>query len=336
MPDHHHPRARPSAHAICALLLGLAGASSSFVDVRFEGLGRTREITARQVLSATPGSPCDSICRQRDIEALDRLGIFAEARAEIREDTLVYRVRELPWVLPVPNGRVSDEDGVSLGAGLKTPNLLGRAIAGEFLFLLGRSQEFQVSLTSDRIGELPLGFDIYAARVDRDDDLRGFTEESHTGRLRLEAPTNRPIRVHGSIQAVDLGIDRDASLTGDGRDLLLSGALGVAIDTRDRRSLVRRGLRYELALERVGADADGWMLLNDARIWQPLGDRWTLHGSWLSETQRGLLGPWRTFVIGGGNTARGLPSGRLQGRSERLATAEIRWLAFPVRALRIF
>ena len=320
---------------LAAALCALAASAHSYADVRFEGLHRTRESTLRQVVAARAGEPCDSACVRADLEALDRLGVFAEARSETRGDTLVYRVRELPWVLPVPNGRVSDEDGVSLGAGIKTPNLLGRAIAGEFLFLLGRSREFQVSLTSDRTGDLPLGFDLYAARTDREDELRGFDEESHTARLRLETPTNRPFRLHGSIQALDLGIDRDASLTGDGRDLLLSGTLGVAVDTRDRRSLVRRGLRWELSGERVGADADGWMLLNDVRWWHPLGERWTLHGSWLAETQWGILGPWRTFVVGGANTARGLPAGRLMGRSERLATAELRWLAFPVRAFRI-
>lgn len=318
-----------------AFVVGVAASASSFSDVRFEGMSRTRESTVRQVLSAKPGSACDSLCRQRDLEALDRLGVFAEVKADVRDDTLVYRVRELPWVLPVPNGRVSDEDGVSLGAGFKAPNLLGRAIAGEFLFLIGRSQEFQASITGDRVDELPLGFDLFAGRTDREDELRGYEEESHTVRLRLEAPTDRAIRVHGSVQALDLGIDRDASLSGDGRDLLLSGALGFAIDTRDRRSLVRRGVRYELAVERVGADADGWMVLNDARGWLPLGERWTLHGSYLAETQWGTLGPWRTFVIGGANTARGLSAGRLQGRSERLATGEIRWLAFPVRAFRI-
>lgn len=318
------------------MLLAASPVVHPFADVRFEGLHRTREQTARLVISAVPGGECDSICQRADLDALDRLGVFAEARAEVRDDTLVYRVRELPLLLPVPNGRVSDEDGVSLGAGIKSPNLLGRAIAGEFLFLWGQSREFQISLTADRTGDLPLGFDLYAARTDREDEFRGYDEESHTVRLRLETPTNRTIRAVGSIQALDLGIDRYASLTGDGRDLLLSGSLGLVIDTRDRRSLVRNGLRWEISGERVGADADGWMLLNDVRWWHPLGERWTLHGSWLSETQWGRLGPWRTFVIGGGNTERGLPAGSLVGRSERLVTAEIRWLAFPVRAFGIF
>lgn len=325
-----HPSYRFAA-ALCTLVATV----HSFAVVRVDGLRRTREETVRQVLKARPGEECDSLCRRHDVEALDRLGIFAEARPEIAGDTLVYRVRELPMLLPVPNGRVSDEDGVSLGAGVKSPNLLGRAIAGEFLFLLGQSREFQISLTSDRLGAVPLGFDLYAARTDREDEFRGYDEESHTLRLRLEAPTDRSLRAIGSIQALDLGIDRDRSLTGDGRDLLLSGSLGAVIDTRDRRSLTRRGLRWELSGERVGADADGWMLLNDLRVWHPLGERWTLHASGLVEQQWGRLGPWRTFVIGGANTARGLPAGRLIARSERLATAEVRWLAFPVRAFRV-
>lgn len=317
------------------LVLTIGAVTNVSAAWRIEGLKRTQLATVGQVLAAPRVEGCDSLCIARDLDALDRLGIFADVTSRRVGDTLVYQVRELPWLLPVPNGRVSDEDGVSLGAGVKMPNLAGRAIASEFLFLLGPSREFQISLTADRTGSLPVSFDLFAARVDRDDELRGFDEESHTGRVRLGWPSDQPIRMEGSVQALDLGIDRDASLSGDGRDLLMSGTVGLLIETRDRRSLVRDGGRYELSLERIGGDADGWMLLNDVRHWMPLTDRFTLHGSFLSETQWGRLGPWRTFVIGGGNSARGLPAGALQGRSERLLTGEVRWLANRVRPVRI-
>lgn len=329
------PKLDPRIRLSLVVALLCAGRVAASELKKVEGLVRTRQETVDRILSSAEGAACDSLCIRSDRDALDRLGVFADSRVERRGDTLVYVVRELPWILPVPNGRVSDEDGVSLGAGIKTPNLLGRAIAGEFLFLLGRSQEFQVSLTGDRFAGRPLGFDLFAARTDRRDEFRHFFETSHTARLRLEAPTDGSWRAEGSIQALDLALDRDKSLSGDGRDLLLSGAGGLVVDTRDRRSLVRRGVRGELSMERVDGDADGWMLLQDLRVWQPLSERFTLHGSWLSETQWGRLGPWRTFVLGGGNTVRGLPAGSLQGRSERIATGELRWLAFPVRPVRL-
>lgn len=331
------PTAAPTflTRSLVLLVLAIGAFTAPFAAWRIEGLKRTRLSTVERVLVAPRVGDCDSLCAVRDLDALDRLGIFADVAARRVGDTLVYQVRELPWLLPVPNGRVSDEDGISLGAGVKMPNLGGRAIAGEFLFLLGPSQEFQVSLTSDRIGSHPVAFDVFTARVDRDDELRGFDEESHTGRVRLGWPSDQPIRMEGSAQVLDLGIDRDASLSGDERDLLMSGTVGLLIETRDRRSLVRDGGRYELSLERIGGDADGWMLLNDVRHWMPLTDRITLHGSFLAETQWGRLGPWRTFVIGGGNSARGLPAGALVGRSERLLTGEVRWLANRVRPVRL-
>lgn len=324
----------PLARLLALLVLGCGALAELSAAWRIEGLKRTRQTTVELVLTAPRSEDCDSLCVARDLDALDRLGIFADVASRRVGDTLVYQVRELPWLLPVPNGRVSDEDGISLGAGVKMPNLGGRAMAGEFLFLLGPSREFQLSLTAERLASLPVSFDVFTARVDRDDELRGFDEESHTGRLRLGWPSDQPIRLDGSIQVLDLGIHRDASLSGDGRDLLLSGTVGLLIETRDRRSLVRDGGRYELSIERIGGDADGWMLLNDVRHWMPLTDRFTLHGSFLSETQWGRLGPWRTFVIGGGNSARGLPAGALQGRSERLLTGEVRWLANRVRPVR--
>lgn len=321
--------------SLAILVLVLGAWCESFAAWRIEGLRRTRAGTVEQVASASRLETCDSQCVAADLDALDRLGIFAEVSSRRVGDTLVYRVRELPWLLPVPNGRVSDEDGVSLGAGVKMPNLGGRAIAGEFLFLLGPSREFQVSMASDRVGAWPVAFDVFTARVDRDDEQRGFDEESHTGRIRLGWPSDRSVRVEGAAQALDLGIDRDASLSGDGRDLLLSGTFGILVETRDRRSLVREGGRHELSLERIGGDADGWMVLADLRHWVPVGERFTLHCSFLGETQWGRLGPWRTFVIGGGNSARGLGAGALAGRSERLLTGEVRWLAHRVRPVRL-
>lgn len=318
---------------IAILLLALRVGSTEAARLRIEGLRRTDSLMVASLLAAPGRAWCDSACLASDMEVLDRLGVFAGMEWERRDSLLVYRVRELPPVLPVPNGRLSDEEGISIGGGLKAPNLLGRAISGEFLFLWGHSREFQASLTADRMGEAPVGFDVFAGRTDRPDELRAFTEESHTLRGRLEYPTDHPWRVSSSIQVLDLGIDRDRSLSGDGRDLFLSGTFGLVHDTRDRRSLVRRGTRAEVSVERVGADADGWELLGDFRWWHPVGKRWTLHAACLSETQRGILGPWRTFLLGGGNTVRSLTAGSLQGESETIATLEIRYLAWPVRSV---
>jgi outer membrane protein assembly factor BamA len=69
---------------------------------------------------------------RRDITRLDNLGIFSSASvtAEATDSTvaLTYHVREMPWIIPYPRVRYTEENGWSIGAGVTSVNLFGRAI----------------------------------------------------------------------------------------------------------------------------------------------------------------------------------------------------------------
>lgn len=316
-------------------------ATGPLPPVPVDGLSRTLPATATSALEGLEPTDCDSSCLEEGVSRLERLGVFAEVRAgRDSSGAARWRVRELPWLLPVPNGRLSDEEGLSLGAGVRTPNLVGRAIAGEFLFLAGNSFEVQGSLASDRWGSLPLSWEAYAGRTDRWDEARDYREVSHRGRLELSWPADRPLRVLARGDLVHVDADRSGiALEADGTDWLPSATGGLAWDSRDRRGLTTAGWKGELSWEKVGGllggPADGWCTVVDLRGWIPLGGPFGLHLSQLLEDQRGRTGGWRTFVLGGANTARGVAAGRLVARSEQIATAELRWLVLPVRSFRV-
>ncbi|MBK9579404.1 MAG: BamA/TamA family outer membrane protein [Fibrobacteres bacterium] len=324
-----------------ALLGGQAPDSSRVPrEVELVGLQVTRPHVVVPYLTAKAGEPCPQECVQSDLDRMDRLGIFASIESAWRGDTLVYTVNELPWILPVPNGRISDEEGVSLGAGFKAPNLLGRAIAAELLFLAGSSLEFQASFQASRIGTLPLGWETMAGRTERMDEGRGYQEVSHQGFARLWGPTDGAWQLLGEMRLVEVESDRDGiCLSRDRMDVIPSIRAGILRDTRDRRSLTSRGWYTEWSVEKAGrplhGPVDAWQFLSDNRMWIPVAGRFSLLASNLLEHQVGKTGGWRTFVVGGVNSARGLPGAWAVAPSEDLATLEARWTLLPVRPVRV-
>ena len=324
-----------------SLILGVTWAAIAgppISEVRVSGLVHADSSRVQLEIRARPGVPCDSSCVQEDLDRLERLGIFAEVRAQRSGDTLVYRVLELPWFLPVPNGRITQEEGVSLGAGVKAPDLFGQAVAGEFLFLAGSDFEWQASLSAARVGALPLQVDLHTSRTQRFDDGRDYRELSYFNSLQMSAPSDGALRVLAQATLSRVHADRDGiCLSGDRADWIPSLRGGVVWDGRDRMGLTTRGLYQELSLEKAGRPLDGpvdaWELLSDSRLWIPFSERWGLHASHLLEWQRGEVGGWRTFVVGGTNTARGLPGAWSVAPSEELATLEVRWLVAPVRVV---
>ena len=235
-------------------------------------------------IQASAGDVCDSLCVIRDLERLEHLGIFASATPLRTGDTLTYQVVELPWFLPVPNGRISDEEGLSLGAGLKTPNLLGQAIAGEFLFLAGRDFEWQAAASSNRLGFLPLAWDAVTSRTQRWDDGRQYREISYSSALRAEGPSDGPLRLLAEADLVEVHANRAGiALSADHSDWIPSLRGGLVWDDRDRLGLTRNGAYQEISLEKAGRPLDGpvdaWEFLSDTRLWIPFSERWGVHAS---------------------------------------------------------
>jgi len=321
-------------------LFALGGDSTpvpgTLAQVRLEGLRHTDSARVAVEIRAAAGQVCDSTCVRGDLDRLEHLGVFASVTSERSGDSLAYRVVELPWFLPVPNGRISDEEGLSLGAGLKTPNLLGQAIAGEFLFLAGRDFEWQAAASSNRVGFFPLAWDAVTSRTQRWDEGRKYREISYASSLRAEGPSDGPLRLLGEANLVEVHANRAGiALSADRSDWIPSLRGGFVWDDRDRLGMTKSGAYQEVTLEKAGrpfaGPVDAWEFLSDTRLWLPFSERWGLHASNLLERQWGTVGGWRTYVVGGSNTVRGLPTAWSVAPSEELSTLELRWLALPVR-----
>lgn len=311
-------------------------------EVRLEGLSRTREAVVLRELSCKAGDGVDSAAVRRDADALERLGIFAGIEPRLDSaGTLTWHLQELPWILPVPNGRMSDADGLSLGGGFKSPNFLGEAVSLEVLGLLGGVTEWQVAGSGGWIAGLPIGWDAYTNRSEREAPFVGGHQTSVRNQLLLRYPDDAPLRLElGAGLAWVREENRSLSVSPDGRDWIPSLLVGGLWDSRDRLGLTRKGIFQELLAERMGGplggSLDGWMLTSDTRTWFALSQDWGLHAANLLEWQTGTVNAWRGFVVGGPNSARFLPAAQLQGRSEDLASLELRWTAVEPHPVRVF
>jgi len=315
------------------LTIPVLAAATPVREVRLEGLSRTREAVVRRELSLKAGDEADSAAIRRDADALERLGIFASIASRTDSvGTLTWSFQELPWILPVPNGRLSDADGLSLGGGFKSPNFLGEGISLEVLGLLGGVTEWQVAGNGGWIAGLPVGWDVFTNRSEREAPFVGGHETSVRNQVLLRYPNDSRLRAElGGGLAWVREENRTLSVSRDGRDWIPSLLAGIQWDGRDQIGLTRHGLYQELLAERLGGplggDLDGWTLTSDTRIWVPLEGPFGVHASNLLDWQTGTVDAWRGFVVGGPNSARFLPSARLKGRSEDLAALELRWTA---------
>jgi outer membrane protein assembly factor BamA len=313
------------------LLCALPAWAVTISAVRIEGLSRTRERVVQRELRLAVGDKTDSASLAEDADRLERLGIFAEIRPRLDSlGTLTWEVKELPWVLPVPNGRLSDADGLSLGFGVKSPNFLGEAINLEALSLFGGVTEWQVAATGSWIAGFPVGWDVFTNRSEREAPFYGGHETSLRNQFLLRWPSDQLLRLEAGagISWVREG-NAAATVSSDRRDWIPSVTIGLQWDGRDRTGLTRKGLYQELLAERIGGtlggDLDGWQLTSDTRAWMPLSKRFGIHAANLCEWQTGIVDAWRGFTVGGANSARFLPAAELRGRSEDLAALELRW-----------
>lgn len=327
---------------LVCLTIPVLSAADPVREVRLDGLSRTREAVVRRELSVRAGDAADSAGIRRDADALERLGIFASIGSSLDSaGTLTWKLQELPWILPVPNGRMSDADGLSLGGGFKSPNFLGEAVSLEVLGLLGGVTEWQVAGNGGWIAGQPIGWDLYTNRSEREAPFVGGHETAVRNQVLLRYPNDSRLRAElGGGLAWVREENRSLTVSSSGRDWIPSMLAGLQWDGRDRIGLTTRGLYQELLAERMGGplggDLDGWMLTSDTRAWLPLGGAFGLHAANLLDWQTGTVNAWRGFVVGGPNSARFLPAARLRGRSEDLATLELRWTAVEPHPVQVF
>ncbi len=330
--------AAPDPDAVCR---EAEGRYVTFQD--FQGLRTTDAAVVSRELHNHPGDRFTCEKWERERTRLEDLDIFSEVSLEaaVRDSqaALTYRFRELPPYIPFLAVSKTDQDGLSLGPALASLNFLGQGIRAEFITRFGGTTEAQASLTSTRLGPLPLQYDFAVLRVDSYNEFEAFHEDSW--RTKLDAALGledwdgpAPAYLIGAAELFHMGSARSDSavvLRADG-DWVPRLGLGARWDGRDRRHLPRIGLYQEMRLTQnggfLGGPADYREWLSDSRLYLPWLKRNTAVAMALYQYRDGKLGSsfgrYDRFHAGGANTLRGYTHDALRGKSECILTLENR------------
>src|SRR4029450_13710165 len=84
---------------------------------------------------------------------------------------LTITVREMPWLIPYPAMKISDQTGFSLGIGAASGNLFGRDITLSSKVLFGGASAYQVKLDWPWITGNHVSFNLVANHLVRDDPV---------------------------------------------------------------------------------------------------------------------------------------------------------------------
>jgi outer membrane protein assembly factor BamA len=308
-------------------------------EVRFEGLKRTKEyIVTRELISAV-GDPLRQENLDKEIQRFERLDIFSdfEIKTEIEagEVILTYIFVETFPILPSLGLRISDENGISIGGGFKSPNLKGRDIFFSGRVLFGGTKELELWIENPWVSGNHLGYSLEYYHRERDNLITESFEIANELYLRVGSYLGENGRAGGSLESINIMSDEPGTtLSPDGFDKTtrLGGYLGY--DNRDAFPDTRSGWWNEIALAgdvRLFKNSSKFVQLDvDIRRYQPLPfwDRHNLAIFSLTTLRSGKVGvdiaPWQVFGIGGTNTVRGWEFAARKGKNQFINTLEYR------------
>ena len=319
-------------------------------EIRIHGLRYTRESLVRNQLTSRVGEPYSRETIARDRERLDRLAVFSSIQIEPEAAggavVIHIRIAETSRWMPFPAFSVVEENGVSVGAGLKTAGIFGRAISASFDARLGGQQEIEFLLDSPwgLRDKTWFGGEIHARS--RTNELDHFPEKALEGEARGGFQFGPSLRLGGRFEFLTVRADLPEATLSDKRTESTPGlGLIAAYDTRDLWSDTHRGWQNVVTVTRyggfLGGPANFSKTVVDIRRYQPLAKKHTLAVFSFSTFQSGEVGVdipiYRDFHLGGTNSIRGWSdlSARV-GKNQLINTVEYRYDLVKPKSFRVF
>lgn len=308
-------------------------------EIKIEGLKRTKEYIVTRELVSKVGEPLLKENMDKEYRNLELLDIFMEIEIkQIVEENgviLTYRFTETYRWLPMIGFQISDENGISVGGGLKFPNLFGKNMFFSGRVLFGGATTVELVLGNPWFAGNHLGYKLEYYRRERENLIGDFYEKAHEFYLRIGSQLGENSRIGGSLESVNVHSDTDGiTLSPDNVDRVTRIGLYMKYDSRDAFVDTRRGWWNEVAISRevriFKNASDFYQLDLDLRRYQPLPywDRHSLAIFSLLTLRTGEVGkevaPWQRFGVGGTNTVRGWEYAFQKGKNQFVSTLEYR------------
>src|SRR5512137_287564 len=204
-------------------------------EIRVEGLTRTQEYIVTRELISRKGEPYREENVTKEKVRLERLDIFvdiqAEAVVEEGQVVLTFRFVEILKFLPSLSVQITDENGISVGVGVKVPNVRGRDISFSGRVMGGGSALGQFVIQNPWFAGNRLGYSLEYYYRDRQNLLADFLETSNELVLDFGAPLGGYLRYGAHLEYQDLRSDKDGvTLSPDNHDQVARLGLYLVYD----------------------------------------------------------------------------------------------------------
>jgi len=315
-------------------------------EIRFEGLGYTKEWVVRRQMISNVGEPYTKESAVDDYRSLDQLKIFSSIHFDVEHGhdgvILTVTVTEVNPYTPSVKIGITDENGVSVGAGASSANLKGTALKASASFNVGGQSGVKVGLNSPwHPRKLPM-YDLRFSWQIRDNAADNFREKATEVIAVVQTNLGRNFRVGARFDFFSMGSDVDGvTLSETNRDNVPQLGALVGFDSRDFPRNPDNGLLASVDIHRAGGDANYWRSNLDFRAyWSPLGRQHTFTFFSLTTVTTGEVGVdipvWDDFHIGGTNTVRGWTFGARVGKNQLINTFEYRYLLLAPKLVQIW
>ena len=305
-------------------------------EIRIKGAHRTKKYIILRQLSSKVGEPCLEQNLKEDENKLKKLGIFSQVDVFAMEDkgktVVVVEVKEYSLYLPAIKVQISDENGLSVGGGMKSLNFSGRGIYFSGSLTIGGATTISLVMENPWFSDKHLSYRVEFYQRDRRNKVDDYNEIASELFLSISKKIGKNIQAGTRFSFQSIGSDTvGKTLSENNRDNVPAVGLFLGFDSRDSATDPHYGWHNELEISKVGVfggDSDFWRGNLDLQFYLPITHRNTLALFSLTTYTGGTVGkeiaPWQDFSIGGTNSVRGWSLGTHQGKNQFINTVEFR------------
>jgi outer membrane protein assembly factor BamA len=320
-------------------------------QVRIEGNQDTREDVILAAMASKVGEVYTQESALLDRKWISQLGVFTSMFFSTVETgdgvTLVVTVTEVNKYTPAPVIKITDENGVSIGARMSSGNLFGSATKASAYFTVGGATNVGVRLIDPWVPGKSwwLGYRLDYAHSERRNELYDFDESSDD--LLLQLTRNITNELRWGAQVMYLAVKSDTpgiTLSANNRDHIPALGLFMQRDSRNLPVYPTQGGWLGVNIKKYGlggVDTDYWQLGLDLRRYFQLGsprNSVALYSmATFSSGQVGVDIPvYMQFNLGGANSVRGWGLGSRDGKNQFINTLEYWHVLLPYKRVKVW
>lgn len=318
-------------------------------DITLAGNHITKDWVIAREIWTDVGDSFDPATARGDATRLENLAIFGSVEITPTDHlggvALNYEFTEMPWIIPFPALSYSEENGFSVGLGVSSPNFAGRDVTLSGSALFGGQTTYKFKAENPWITGNHVSLGLEAWHQTRQNILLDFEQVSDRATVTggKYIGDNGRLKVYGGYYGV--GSNKpNITLDPDNYDDLWHLGSSVGLDSRNSWRMPHQGWHNEVSLLYLGGDANSLSFDFDVVRYQPLGEKTTLAFGPLLSLQTGQVDQqipqYMQYFLGGANSIRGYKleelGPNLYGQNQMLFNVEMRYLIYPVTAIKVF